>query len=164
MHYPVLSVDGWFYHNFYPESGYKNGQFTAAPAWSLADKLPRHLWEYGLAHIDVPEPSGWTKGTMLAEDWYDAGGKGNFDHMQFVVGTFELSGRREPQIANESEGKEANYPDDAWYLVRERISHEHPSGWNRVPLVIKYTMANLRELKHSDPGKLYNENGVYQGG
>jgi hypothetical protein len=156
----------WWYHNLQPggqvlpeEIGYEDTE-----SWRLADKLPRHLWQYGLAHIDpVQDPWGWTRGDILGEDWYGTDGIGDFNHLQFVVGTNNSDGHaREPLIANES-GPGHNYQSLIWWRVRERIQQEQASsGWTRVALAMKYTMANLNEKKH-DPDNLYGPNGLFHG-
>lgn len=131
--------------------------------WPLADELPRFLWQYGYVHIDpVDEPSGWTQGDILAENWF-ADGKGEFNHLQYVVGTTtNAGGAREPLIANSSEPREANYGALRWSKVRERIQASEPDGFARVPLAWKHTEANADEKLH-DPANLYGPDGVYHG-
>jgi sugar lactone lactonase YvrE len=132
-------------------------------SWRLADNLPRHLWQYGLAYIDsVNEPWGWTQGDILAEDWYGTNGKGDFNHVQFVVGTTGSGNNREPLIANESQPESANYSHKPWAEVKKRIEGDHEHEWNRVPLAVKHTVANL-DAKHHDPDNLYTANGVFSG-
>jgi sugar lactone lactonase YvrE len=157
----------WWYHN-----NFKNGQYAdpegygwdTTESWRLADKLPRHLWQYGLAHIDpVQDPWGWTRGDILAEDWYGTNGKGDFNHLQFVVGTNNSAGHsREPLIANESSPGH-NYSSLIWWRVRERIQYDQASsGWTRVAIAMKHTKANLNDKKH-DPDNLYGPGGLFNG-
>jgi sugar lactone lactonase YvrE len=154
----------WWYHNFFPggqalpeEIGYEDTE-----SWRLADKFPRHLWQYGLAHIDpVQDPWGWTRGDILAEDWFDDG-PGNFNHLQFVVGTNNAEGQsREPLIANES-SQGSNYSSLIWWRVKKRIEEEEGSSWTRAALAMKHTEANLDDKKH-DPDNLYGQNGLFKG-
>ncbi len=161
-------ADGsWWYHNNFP-----GGQrvppegvgWDSTESWRLADKLPRHLWQYGLAHIDrVQQPWGWTRGDILAEDWFGTNGKGDFNHLQYVVGTTNAAGHaREPLIANES-SPGRNYPSLIWWQVRRRIQEaEGEPGWTRAALAMKHTKANLHDKKH-DPDNLYNSNGLFRG-
>jgi hypothetical protein len=165
MLWDVTGHGSWWYKRFVPYDGTEKTAFSHAEStesWRLADVLPRHLWQYGLVHIDpVQEPYGWTKGDILAEDWFGTGGRGDFNHMQFVVGTETPPGLpREPLIANESsEGH--NYSSLPWRRVRERIQEaEGASGWERLALAWKYTMANIDEEKHA-PANLYGPNGYF---
>ncbi len=109
-------------------------------------------------------PSGWTQGDILAEDWFDDG-KGNFNHLQFVVGTFEpAGGAREPVIANSS-SEGSNYSHLRWRTVKERIqASEGPPGgmpgWQRVPLDVRHTVAAINGKLH-DPDNLYGPDGVF---
>jgi hypothetical protein len=141
--------------------------FGYTESWSVADVLPRHLWQYGLVKIDPSnEPAGWQAGDLLPEDWYHTNGKGDFNHMQFVSGTQNPAGKpREPLIANSSEPAEANYAHEPWNIVvKKRIEAENPEGWNRVPLVPLHRWAvwNEKGAKKHDPANLYNANGVFQ--
>ena len=156
--------DAWWYHRQLPWSPSFSFYYEAAdfsPTWTLADVLPRFLWQYGYVHIDpVNEPYGWTKGDIIAENWF-ADGYGEFNHLQFVVGTTGSGSGREPLIANES-SEGSNYSALRWSKVRERIQAAEPAGWERVPLAWKHTMANADEKKH-DPANLYGPNGVFNG-
>lgn len=167
MLFGIHGDGSWWYKRYVPYDGTEQTAFAYADStrsWRLADSLPRHLWQYGLLHIDpVQEPHGWTKGDVLAEDWFGSGGRGNFDHLQFVVGTQTLAdGSREPLISNESsEGH--NYSNLTWYRVRQRIQEaEGNAGWQRVALAWKHTMANVDEKKHT-PANLYGPNGLFRG-
>jgi hypothetical protein len=155
----------WWYKRYefpqYPEAE-RPGEWTES--WVEADLLPRHLWQYGLAVIDSSnEPSGWTRGDILAENWY-RDGKGTFNHLQFVVGTQQSASGREPLIANES-GAGDNYSHKPWAVVKQRIAEQNPAGWNRVPLAVKHTVAvyGAPGAKKHDPANLYGPNGVFQG-
>lgn len=152
---------------WYQRAQHPKGTYDYTESWAVANILPRHLWQYGLAVIDSSnQPSGWSAGDILAEDWYGTDGKGNFDHLQFVVGTFLPSGgSREPLIANESSSG-SNYSHLRWLTVKERIeaaegTPDH-AGWNRVPLAVKRTIAN-RDAKLHDPANLYGPGGVFSG-
>ncbi len=154
----------WWYHNFFPggqvlpeDIGYADTE-----SWTLADKFPRHLWQYGLAHIDpVQDPWGWTRGDILAEDWFDDG-KGNFNHLQFVVGDNNSEGHsREPLIANQSSSG-SNYASLIWWRVKKRIEEAEGSAWTRAALAMKHTKANLNDKKH-DPDNLYGAGGLFHG-
>ncbi len=155
----------WWYRNF--SSG--GGVFGPGPSagwddtesWKLADVLPRHLWQYELAYIDsVQQPWGWTKGNILAYDWIDSDGKGNVNHLNFVVGTQDLPGGREPLIANSS-SQGSNYPHLRWSRVRERIELAHESAWTRFALAARHRVANLKAKEH-DPDNLYGPNGLFR--
>ncbi|MFL5901452.1 MAG: hypothetical protein ACJ75S_09680 [Solirubrobacterales bacterium] len=132
--------------------------------WTLADLLPRHLWQYGLAHIDpVNQPWGWTVGDILAYDWFGEAGKGNFDHLNFVVGGINpANGPNEPLIANSS-SQGHRYGSKPWRIVLGVIQEaEGDDGWTRVPLAVKHTKADRNEKKHA-PQNLYGPNGIFQG-
>jgi tripartite motif-containing protein 71 len=143
----------------------KGTGFESTESWRLADKFPRHLWEYRLADIDTSnESSGWQTGDILAEDWYGTGGKGDFNHVQFVSGTRTPPGQpREPLIANSSEPDSANYAEQPWIQVKARIAEEQPDGWNRVPLVPKHRFAKWDTQNTRPPAALYDSNGVFPG-
>lgn len=117
--------------------------------------LPRRLWRFGLAHIDpVQDPRGWTKGNILNYDWIDSDGKGNINHLSFVVGTQNLASGREPMIANHS-SQGANYSNLLWRVVKKRIEEAHGSQWTRFALAAKHRAANPKAKKH-DPDNLYD--------
>jgi hypothetical protein len=140
--------------------------FETSASWVNADIFPRHLWQYGLADIDTSnEPSGWQTGDILAEDWYGTNGKGDFNHLQFVSGSQNAGGVREPLITNSSEPAEANYAQKSWSSVKARIKEAEGNEWNRVPLVPKHRFAiwNQKGAKKHDPANLYNAGGVFQG-
>ncbi|MGE5336022.1 MAG: amidase domain-containing protein [Nitrososphaerota archaeon] len=145
----------------------ENIVYEFTQSWTVANILPTHLWQYGLAVIDSSnQPSGWGKGDILAEDAYDENGVGDFNHLQFVVGMQMRPGHpREPLIANESLPESANYPHKPWFIVKERIEKGNPEGWNRVPLAVKHTVAvyGAKNAKKHDPENLYGPNGVFQG-
>jgi len=152
----------WWYRNLMKNGGLYWNENESTESWRVADILPRHLWQYGLAVIDSSnQPSGWTQGDILAENWY-RDGKGTFNHLQFVVSTQQGAQGREPLIANESEPESANYGHKPWARVKERIAEENPEGWNRVPLAVKHTIAKWQEKLH-DPDNLYGPNGVFGG-
>jgi sugar lactone lactonase YvrE len=152
----------WWYRNLMPNGGLYWNENESTESWRVANELPRHLWQYGLAVIDSSnEPSGWTQGDILAENWY-RDGKGEFNHLQFVVGTQQTNHGREPLVANESEPEGANYGAKPWARVKERIAEENPEGWNRVPLAVKHTVARWWE-KIYDPANLYGPSGVFGG-
>ncbi len=95
-----------------------------------------------VSHIDpVQQPHGWTKGNIIALDWIDSDGKGNINHVQFVVGTNDLPSGREPLIANHS-SQGANYPHKRWQAVRERIELAH-SSWGRFALAAQASRSAL---------------------
>jgi Putative amidase domain len=149
----------WWYEDTNPFE--VTDEYEDTRSWRLADVLPQHLWEYGLVHIDIQQPWAWTKGTILAEDWYGTNGKGDFNHMQFVVGTIDSpNGPREPLIANESSPGH-NYSDLRWGRVREIIqAEEGGDGWSRVALPLKHTNANLKEKRYED-ADLYDSGGLF---
>jgi streptogramin lyase len=148
---------------WYQRAQIPKGHYDYTESWTVADILPRHLWQYGLAHIDPSnQPSGWTAGDLIAEDWYSTNGKGDFNHLQFVVGTTTTSGEsREPLIANES-SPGSNYSHLKWFIVKQKIEVEHGTEWNRVPLAVKHTNAELDAKKHA-PANLYGPEGVFNG-
>ena len=166
LHYGTY--DGtWWYKRIYPWNGgntpytFSNGEYSSS--WVAADVLPRHLWQYGLVHVDgVQEPWGWTRGTILAEDWYGTNGKGDFNHLQYVVGTQNGPEGREPLIANSSSDSYSALP---WRRVREKIQIDHgKDGWHRAALAWKHTIANPKEEHFSNPATLYNaKNGLFGG-
>jgi hypothetical protein len=138
--------------------------FITSTSWKNADVLPRHLWQYELAVIDPSnEPSGWGKGDILAYNWYPDG-KGQFNHLNFVVGTQQTPGGREPLIANSSAPASKNFPHRPYFVVREEISAEFGREWGRVPLTMVHTTANANEpgAKKRDPANLYGPNGVFR--
>jgi Putative amidase domain len=154
----------WWYRNLGSGGVFGEGPSAGAEdtrSWRLADELPRHLWQYGLAHIDKQEPWAWTRGTILAEDWYATDGKGDFNHVQFVVGTEDFGGFREPLIANSS-SQGFNYSHKPWRFVKKSIELEHGADWNRIAIVMKHTTANLNDKKHA-PDNLYGPNGMFRG-
>jgi hypothetical protein len=133
-------------------------------SWAKANVLPRHLWQYELVKIDPSQqPSGWTTGDILAYNWLDAHPKGEFNHLNYVVGTETIGGSREPQIANESEPEDANYAHKPWYLVKQRIEQDHGTNWNRLALTVVHTIANWDEAgaKKHDPNNLYTSSGFF---
>jgi hypothetical protein len=98
----------------------------------------------------------------LAEDWHSTNGKGDFNHLQFVVGSEKpISGPREPLIANESEPLSANYSHRPWREVKKRIEELHGHEWSRVSLAVRNTIAEWRAKVH-DPDNLYTPGGVYR--
>jgi sugar lactone lactonase YvrE len=155
----------WWYRNFGSGGIFGDGPSAGAEdtrAWRLADVLPRHLWRFELAYIDpVQQPWGWTKGNILAYDWIDSDGKGNVNHLSFVVGTHDLPSGREPLIANSS-SQGSNYPHKPWSEVKKRIEAAHGSGWTRFALAARHRVANLKAKKH-DPDNLYGPNGLFHG-
>jgi len=168
MRYEVYgSYNGtWWYKRLRPwldGDGYPFSNGDKSDSWIAADILPRHLWQYGLVHIDPDqEPAGWTRGDILAEDWFGTDGEGAFDHLQYVVGTEVVQGKREPLIANES-SEGSNYAHMPWRQVRERIQlAEGDEGWQRAALAWKHTIANPYEKKHT-PANLYGPNGLFNG-
>jgi sugar lactone lactonase YvrE len=162
MHAFAEADDAWWFRRGY--NGLGNFEFRSAGNWRLADKLPRHLWQFGLAELEpVQNPSHWGTGDIIAEDWYGTEGKGNFNHLQFAVGAVQFTGQaQEPLIANSSSAG-SNYSHKPWNEVVKRIQEaEGGEGWNRVALMVKHTAANLYEKKH-DPDNLYDENGIFHG-
>ena len=155
----------WWYLNFGSGGVFGEGPsagWDATMSWSLSDELPRHLWRFGLVHIDpVQQPWGWTTGDILAYDWFDVEGKGKVDHLDFVVSTTDLPSGREPLIANSSSNG-ANYARMRWREVKERIENAHGSQWTRFALAAEHRMANLKAKKH-DPDNLYGSNGLFNG-
>jgi hypothetical protein len=138
--------------------------FLTSTSWSKADVLPRHLWQYELAVIDPSQqPSGWGQGDIIAYNWF-SDGKGHFNHLNFVVGTQQGGGSREPLIANESEPKSANYSHMPWYEVKKRIEGEQGNNWNRLALTVGHTIANYGEegAKKHDPANLYGPAGFFR--
>ncbi len=157
-------VDGaWWYQCDMKNCGLYWNAHDHSDTWSVADMLPRHLWQYGLARIDpVNQPYGWTKGNILAYDWFGQDGIGNFDHIQFVVGTIDPAGSpREPLIANQSSPGH-RYGSKRWSRVKEAIEEAEGHDWTRVPLATKHTHANWKEKQHA-PQNLYGPSGVFQG-
>ncbi len=155
----------WWYRNL--SSG---GIFGTGPSagwedtdsWRQSDVLPRHLWRFELAYIDSSQqPYGWTMGNIIAYDWIDSDGKGNINHLNFVVGTIGEGGGREPLIANSS-SKGSNYPHKPWSRVKERVELAHGSQWTRFSLAARHRVANLKAKKH-DPDNLYGPNGLFRG-
>jgi hypothetical protein len=94
----------------------------------------------------------------MAENWF-VDGVGEFNHLQFVVGTDSSNGTREPLIANES-SEGSNYSSLIWFKVKLCIEEAEPLGWARVPLAWKHTMANVDEKKHT-PANLYGPGGAF---
>jgi hypothetical protein len=140
-------------------TAFRGGESTQS--WTLADVLPQHLWEYGLFRIDqVQDPRGWTEGDLLAEDWFGTNGRGDFNHLQYVVGAAGASnGDREPLIANES-SEGSNYSHMPWEKVRRRIQEaEGDDGWQRAALAWTHTMANAGEKTRK--GNLYGPGGLH---
>lgn len=153
----------WWYYNFGSGGTFGNGPSAGwdnTDSWSVADVLPRHLWQYKLAYIDsVQQPWGWTKGDILSYDWVDSDGKGNINHLNFVVGTTDSPSGREPLIANSS-SQESNYPNKPWSRVKERIEISHGSQWTRFALAARHRVANPKAKEH-DPDNLYGVNGLF---
>jgi hypothetical protein len=149
----------WYYNTGLPSPFNKDD----TESWRKADVLPRHLWRFGLADIDSSnQPSGWSAGNIIAEDWYGTNGKGDLNHLQFVVDTtIGPNGVREPLIANESSAG-ANYSRRRWSRVKESIEESHGQEWSRISLAVKHTTAALSAKKH-DPANLYGPNGVFSG-
>lgn len=150
----------WWYFSGPPE--HPSNAWDDTESWRLADKLPRHLWRFGLAHIDKQEPWAWTRGTILSLDWH-SDGKGNVNHVQFVVGSTDAPGQsREPYIANNS-SQGFNYGRKRWLFVKESIGNNSGAGgWSRFALAMKHTAANLNAKKH-DPDNLYGPSGLFKG-
>jgi hypothetical protein len=164
MRYQEHGDGSWWYYKYDAEDAPIITQYDDwTESWVLADVLPRHLWRFGLVEIDSSNrPSGWTSGTIIGEDWlYD--GKGDFNHMQYVVDTTrDPNGVREPLIANSS-SEGSNYGRMRWSRVKERINSAHAEdGWSRIPLPVVHTVAGPNEKKH-DPANLYTEDGVFRG-
>jgi sugar lactone lactonase YvrE len=153
----------WWYRNLVPEGQLWHNGHEETESWIVADILPRHLWQYGLAHIDpVNQPWGWTVGDILAYDWFGENGVGNFDHLNFVVGGINpANGPNEPLIANSS-SQGHRYGSKRWSRVKEAIEEAQGHEWTRVPLAVKYAKADRNEKKHA-PQNLYGPNGVFQG-
>jgi len=156
----------WWYRNLSKGGGVfgpgPSAGWDDTDSWRLSDVLPRHLWQYELAYIDsVQQPWGWTKGNLIAYDWIDSDGKGNINHLNFVVGTEDLPGGREPLLANSS-SQGSNYPNKRWSKVKERIELEHKSAWTRFSLAARHRVANLKAKKR-DPDNLYTANGLFSG-
>ena len=138
--------------------------FITSTSWKNADVLPRHLWQYELAVIDPSnEPTGWGKGDILAYNWYPDG-KGQFNHLNFVVATQQTPAGREPLIANSSAPDPKNFPHRPYAVVREEIAAEFGREWARVPLTMVHTTANVNEpgAKKHDPANLYGPTGVFR--
>ncbi|MGC1852879.1 MAG: amidase domain-containing protein [Solirubrobacterales bacterium] len=147
----------WAYSNIPP---FGPPEYDDSESWKLADELPRHLWRFGLAHIDpVQQPWGWTKGNIIATDWFGTNGKGDINHLLFVVGTRDNGGQREPLLANHSTD---SYSDKSWVVVKKRIEDAEGSNWTRFALAVKHTNANLNEKKHA-PQNLYGPGGLFHG-
>lgn len=154
--------EAWWYKNTDPWLPIILDDYEATPTWTLANELPRHLWRFGLAHIDpVQQPWGWTKGGIVATDWFGSNGQGDINHLFFVVGNHHHANRgREPHLASHSSASYANLP---WYVVRKRIQEsEGESGWTRFALAVKHTDAHPNAKKHT-PENLYNANGLFHG-
>jgi hypothetical protein len=127
--------------------------------------LPRHLWQYELAIIDPSnQPSGWGQGDIIAYNWYHDG-KGEFNHLNFVVGTQQTPSGRDPLIANSSAPEQYNFPHRPYSVVREEITREFQREWTRVPLTVIHTIANWDEpgAKKRAPANLYGPDGVFNG-
>jgi streptogramin lyase len=150
----------WWYRNLSngmfapPDSGWDDTE-----SWRLADELPRHLWRFGLAHIDpIQQPWGWTKGNIIALDWFGTNGKGDINHLVFVVGQrHDPGGGREPLLANHST---LSYPNKPWDAVKRRIEDVEGSSWTRFALAARHRAANPKAKKH-DPDNLYGANGLF---
>jgi DNA-binding beta-propeller fold protein YncE len=161
MRYNEHEDGSWWYYNFSngvispPDSGYDDTE-----SWRQADVLPRHLWRFGLVHIDpVQQPWGWTKGNIIATDWFGTNGQGDINHMFFVVGTHQFPGGREPLLANHST---LSYSDKPWYEVKRRIELAEGSSWTRFAVALKHTEAHLNAKKHA-PENLYGPGGLFNG-
>jgi sugar lactone lactonase YvrE len=152
----------WWYRNLM-----KNGQLywnehDQTDSWITANILPRHLWRFGLVHIDENQTWAWTAGNIIGYDWFDEAGTGNFDHLNFVVGRYDpANGPYEPLIANSSSPGH-RYGAKRWAFVKASIEDAHGNEWTRVPLAVKHSKANLNEKRHA-PENLYGPNGVFQG-
>jgi sugar lactone lactonase YvrE len=156
----------WWYYNFSKGGGVfgpgPSAGWDDTESWKLADVLPRHLWRFELAYIDsVQQPHGWMKGNIIALDWIDSDGKGNVNHLNFVVGTQDMASGREPMIANSS-SQGANYSNLLWRDVKNRVEGLHGSQWGRFSLAARHRVANLKAKKH-DPANLYGPNGLFRG-
>jgi hypothetical protein len=151
-------VDGswWVYKNI-PYFG--PPEYDDTESWKLADVLPRHLWRFGLAHLDIHQPWAWTKGNIIAADWFGSGGIGDINHLWFVVGTHHYAAYgREPLLAQHSS---ASYSDKPWYEVKRRIETSEGNNWTRFALALKHTEAHIDAKKHT-PENLYTEDGVFE--
>jgi sugar lactone lactonase YvrE len=140
-------------------------KWITTTTWERADSLPRHLWQYELAIIDPSnQPSGWGQGDIIAYNWYHDG-KGEFNHLNFVVGTQQTPSGRDPLIANSSAPEQYNFPHRPYSVVREEITREFQREWTRVPLTVIHTIANWDEpgAKKRAPANLYGPDGVFNG-
>ena len=127
-------------------------------SWRFADVLPRHLWRFGLAHLDIHQPWAWTKGNIIAADWFGSHGVGDINHLWFVVGTHDYAAGREPLLAQHST---VSYSAKRWSVVKERIEASEGNDWTRFALALKHTEAHV-DAKHRTPENLYTENGVFE--
>jgi hypothetical protein len=156
-----LGDGSWWYRN--TNLGIPGEEAVDTESWRDADVLPRHLWQFGLAVIDPSQqPSGWTSGDILAYNWF-SDGEGEFNHLNYVVGTQQTGSSREPLIANESAPQSANYSHLIWYEVKRRIEVEQGTRWNRLALTMVHTTANYGEpgAKKYAPANLYGPDGFF---
>ena len=136
-------------------------EYDDTESWKQADVLPRHLWRFGLVHIDqVQQPWGWTSGTIIATDWFGSNGVGDVNHLLYVHGSHDFPGRgREPLVANHST---VSYANKAWYEVKSRIEDAEGSNWTRFALTLKHTEAHIDAKRHT-PANLYGPGGLFNG-
>jgi sugar lactone lactonase YvrE len=156
----------WWYYNFGEGGVFGNGPSAGwdnTASWSVAEILPRHLWQYELAYIDsVQQPRGWTKGNIVAYDWFNDDGKGDINHLNFVVGTRETPDGREPLIANSASKDEGTrYSHKLWSEVKKRIEKANGSAWTRFSLAARHRVANWKAKKRA-PDNLYGPNGLFR--
>jgi DNA-binding beta-propeller fold protein YncE len=158
MRFGAHGDGSWWVNSYIPIVG--PPKYDDTESWKLADELPRHLWRFGLARLDTSQqPGGWTRGDIIAMDWLGTNGKGDINHLMFVVGTRDNHGQREPMLANHST---LSYGSRPWEFVKDRIEQTEGSNWTRFALAVKHTNANLDHKVHA-PENLYGPDGLFHG-
>jgi hypothetical protein len=120
----------WWMRNILP-SGHIP-VWGSTDSWPLADVLPRHLMEYGLAHL-VSDPR---LGDLLIYNWHDGGPE--YDHLNYITNKVPSG---DVLIVQHS----TDYPNPKSYAnyFYPRAHRDHPR-FQRFVLRIDHTGANLK--------------------